>query len=87
MVFFFIIYLHGDKLFVFRSGTRALIHDAITKLCDRATEVELRFRMDIVSVRDVEEMLKVVRREKDLLVGLGRSMHGTIFNLLQPLLI
>ncbi|VIO93627.1 Uncharacterized protein BM_BM9409 [Brugia malayi] len=70
-----------------KSGTRALIHDAITKLCDRATEVELRFRMDIVSVRDVEEMLKVVRREKDLLVGLGRSMHGTIFNLLQPLLI
>uniref|UniRef100_A0A1I8EGN0 Gamma-tubulin complex component n=1 Tax=Wuchereria bancrofti TaxID=6293 RepID=A0A1I8EGN0_WUCBA len=72
---------------VTKNGTRALIHDAITKLCDRATEVELRFRMDIVSVRDVEEMLKVVRREKDLLVGLGRSMHGTIFNLLQPLLI
>ncbi|VDN85299.1 unnamed protein product [Brugia pahangi] len=65
-----------------KSGTRALIHDAITKLCDRATEVELRFRMDIVSVRDVEEMLKVVRREKDLLVGLGRSMHDNICDLL-----
>ncbi|CAG9537588.1 unnamed protein product [Cercopithifilaria johnstoni] len=69
-----------------RSGSRALIHDAITKLCDRATEVELRLRMDSVSLYDVEEMLKVVRREKDLLVGLGRSMHGTIFTLLQPLL-
>ncbi|VDK77946.1 unnamed protein product [Litomosoides sigmodontis] len=69
-----------------RSGSRALIHDAITKLCDRATEVELRLRMDNVSLHDVEEMLKVVRREKDLLVGLGRSMHGTIFTLLQPLL-
>ncbi|VBB30412.1 unnamed protein product [Acanthocheilonema viteae] len=69
-----------------RSGSRALIHDAITKLCDRATEVELRLRMDTVSLHNVEEMLKVVRREKDLLVGLGRSMHGTIFTLLQPLL-
>uniref|UniRef100_A0A915PNK0 Gamma-tubulin complex component n=1 Tax=Setaria digitata TaxID=48799 RepID=A0A915PNK0_9BILA len=69
-----------------RSGSRALIHDAITKLCDRATEVELRLRMDAVGLHDVEEMLKVVKREKDLLVGLGRSMHGTIFTLLQPLL-
>uniref|UniRef100_A0A2K6VIB3 Gamma-tubulin complex component n=1 Tax=Onchocerca volvulus TaxID=6282 RepID=A0A2K6VIB3_ONCVO len=69
-----------------RSGSRGLIHDAITKLCDRATEVELRLRMDTISLRDVEKMLKVVKREKDLLVGLGRSMHGTIFTLLQPLL-
>lgn len=69
-----------------RCGSRALIHDAITKLCDRAMEVELRFRLDIVSLNDVEEMLKVVKREKDLLVGLGRSMHGTIFTFLQPLL-
>uniref|UniRef100_A0A0R3RKT6 Gamma-tubulin complex component n=1 Tax=Elaeophora elaphi TaxID=1147741 RepID=A0A0R3RKT6_9BILA len=69
-----------------RNGSRALIHDAITKLCDRATEIELRLRMDTVSLHDVEEMLKVVKREKDLLVGLGRSMHGTIFTLLQPLL-
>ncbi|EFO18841.2 hypothetical protein LOAG_09655 [Loa loa] len=69
-----------------RSGSRALIHDAITKLCDRAVEVELRLRIDVFSLHDLEEMLKVVKREKDLLLGLGRSMHGTIFTLLQPLL-
>lgn len=72
--------------YIFRSGSRGLVHDAVSKLCDRATEVEMRWRLDTVSLRDVEKVLKAVKREKDLLFGLGRSMHGTIFTLLQPLL-
>ncbi|MCP9261342.1 hypothetical protein DINM_004716 [Dirofilaria immitis] len=55
--------LHLTNL-ITRSGSRGLIHDAIIKLCDRAAEVELRLRMDTISLYDVEKMLKVVKREK-----------------------
>ncbi|VDM95419.1 unnamed protein product [Thelazia callipaeda] len=69
-----------------KSDTTTLIHDAIEALCCRARELESRWRNNDITLSDVPELLKIVQREKELLIGLGNSMPGTIFEYLQPML-
>lgn len=46
-------------------------------------EIYDRLRMDCMKPSDLENLLKVAIREKQLLVGIGKGMEGTFFMALQ----
>ncbi|KHN83004.1 hypothetical protein Tcan_06447 [Toxocara canis] len=72
-----------DHLISEEGCARGLVHDAVSKLCGLADELDARLGNDLCKDSYLEDMLKMVLRERELLIGLGRAMEGTIFNVLQ----
>uniref|UniRef100_A0A915C098 Gamma-tubulin complex component n=1 Tax=Parascaris univalens TaxID=6257 RepID=A0A915C098_PARUN len=72
-----------DHLVSEKGCARALVHNAVSRLCELADELDTRLANDLLKDADLDELLKVVLREKELLIGLGKAMQGTIFNALQ----
>ncbi|VDD86808.1 unnamed protein product [Enterobius vermicularis] len=80
-LFFTHVFLH--LILLKTEGARKLIHEAIVKLWSMSDEIYDRLRMDCMKPSDLENLLKVAIREKQLLVGIGKGMEGTFFMALQ----
>ncbi|MFH4975871.1 hypothetical protein AB6A40_002580 [Gnathostoma spinigerum] len=77
--------MHLSNLVSRKSG-RLLIHSAIDKLCSIAEELSNRFLEGFGDDFSLDDLIVIVKKERKLLLGMSRSMEGTVFSCINVLL-